>query len=240
MRVAIVTDVHGNRTALDAVLADLKQVSPDFIIHGGDLAASGSHDAEVIDRIRSLGWPGVVGNTDEMLWAPERLDALGSQSPALKKLLSTLAEMIPRMCASLGEERVQWMKGLPKRYTHKNVTVVHATPDDVWKWPMLEATDAELDSVYAPLNSRIVVYGHIHRPFVRKLKDFTVANSGSVSLSYDGDTRASYALIDDDKVIIRRVPYDIDKACNDLMNSGLPYAPWLVRVLRAGRYVPPE
>src|SRR5215469_10808107 len=100
MRLAIVSDIHGNRTALQAVLADLHEVSPDLIIHGGDLAASGSHDAEVIDQVRSLGWPGVVGNTDEMLWSPERLDQLGSQSPALKKLLSTLQAMIPNMKAS--------------------------------------------------------------------------------------------------------------------------------------------
>jgi len=240
MRLAIVSDIHGNRTALEAVLADLKQLSPDLIFHGGDLAASGSHDAEVIDRIRALGWPGVLGNTDEMLWAPERLDSLGSQSPALKKLLSTLAEMIPRMHASLGEERMQWMRSLPKRYSHEGVTVVHAGPDDCWKSPMLEAKDEELESVYGPLKARIVVYGHIHRPFVRHLNDFTVANSGSVSLSYDGDSRSSYLLIDNGNVSIRRVEYDIEKACNDLMNSGLPYAPWLVRVLRAGRYVPPE
>jgi putative phosphoesterase len=240
MRIAVVSDIHGNRTALDAVLADLRQVAPDFIIHGGDLAASGSHDAEVIDRIRSLGWPGVVGNTDEMLWVPERLDSLGSQNPALRKLLSTLAEMIPRMRASLGEERVQWMKAWPKRYSYQAVTVVHASPDDCWKSPMQEATDEELESVYSPLNARIVVYGHIHRPFIRQLKGFTVANSGSVSLSYDGDPRASYLLIDNGNVTIRRVGYDIEKACKDLMNSGLPYAPWLSRVLRAGRYVPPE
>src|SRR5215468_269348 len=136
MRVAVVSDIHGNRTALQAILADLKQVSPDLIIHGGDLAASGSHDAEVVDQIRSLGWPGVVGNTDEMLWKPERLDALGLQSPALKKLLATLAEMIPRMRTSLGEERVLWMKGLPRRHVHEAVTVVHASPGDCWKSPM--------------------------------------------------------------------------------------------------------
>ena len=105
---------------------------------------------------------------------------------------------------------------------------------------MLEAKDEELESVYGPLRARIVVYGHIHRPFVRQLKSFTVANSGSVSLSYDGDPRASYVVIDNGNVSIRRVKYDIEKACVDLMNSGLPYAPWLVRVLRAGRYVSPE
>lgn len=240
MRVAIVSDIHGNRTALAAVLADLQQVSPDLILQGGDLAASGSHDAEVVDQVRSLGWPGVHGNTDEMLWAPERLSELAGQSPKLKNLLSILGEMIPRMRASLGDERVQWLQSLPKRYSNDLVTVVHASPDDCWKSPMLEASDAELESVYGSLNTPIVVYGHIHRPFIRQLKTFTVANSGSVSLAYDGDSRAKYLLIDDRNVSIRRVEYDIDKAADDLMNSGLPYAEWLVRVLRTAQYVPPD
>jgi len=240
MRLAIVSDIHGNRTALQAVLADLRQVSPDLIIHGGDLAASGSHDAEVVDQIRALGWPGVVGNTDEMLWKPDRLDALGSQSPGLRKILDALAGMIPIMRSSLGEERVQWMRSLPTRYTNEFLTVVHASPDDLWKAPMPEATEEELESVYSPLNAKIVVYGHIHRPYVRQLKAFTVANSGSVSLAYDGDPRAKYLLIENGNVTIRRVEYNIEKAVEDLMNSGLPYAEWLVRVLRAGRYVPPD
>src|SRR5215471_19263553 len=164
MRLAIVSDIHGNRTALQAVLADLRQAAPDLILHGGDLAASGSHDAEVVDQIRSLGWPGVVGNTDEMLWAPQRLAELGLQSPALRKILDTLAGMVPIMRSSLGEERVQWMKSLPMRYTNEVVTVVHASPDDCWKSPMHDASDAELESVYSSLNAPIVVYGHIHRP----------------------------------------------------------------------------
>lgn len=218
----------------------MRQVSPDLVIQGGDLAASGSHDAEVVDQIRSLGWPGVYGNTDEMLWAPERLAKLASENPKLKPVLSTLEGMIPNMHASLGEERMHWMKSLPKRYSYEYLTVVHASPDDCWKSPMLEAGDAELESVYGPLNAPIVVYGHIHRPYIRRLKAFTVANSGSVSLAYDGDPRAKYLLLDGDDVSIRRVQYDIERASADLMNSGLPYAAWLVRILRAGQYSPPD
>ncbi|HEY6251139.1 MAG TPA: metallophosphoesterase family protein [Candidatus Angelobacter sp.] len=240
MRLAIVSDIHGNRTALAAVLADLEQVSPDLIIHGGDLAASGSHDAEVIDQIRSLGWPGVVGNTDEMLWAPQPLAELAAKNPKLKPLVSMLQGMIPVMRASLGEERVQWLRSLPLRYANQFVTVVHASPDDCWKSPMPEATDEELESVYGPLNAPTVVYGHIHRPYIRQLKAFTVANSGSVSLAYDGDPRAKYLLMDEQDITIRRVEYDIENAVQDLRNSGLPYADWLIRVLRAGRYCPPE
>lgn len=67
MRVAVISDVHGNLTALAAVLADLRDTSPDLVVHAGDLAANGSSPAEVIDVIRDLKWPGVHGNTDEML-----------------------------------------------------------------------------------------------------------------------------------------------------------------------------
>ena len=105
---------------------------------------------------------------------------------------------------------------------------------------MLEATDEELETVYGLLHAPIVVYGHIHRPYIRRLKPFIVANSGSVSLAYDGDPRAKYLLIDGQEITIRRVEYDIEKAAEDLRNSGLPDADWLIRVLRAGRYFPPE
>jgi predicted phosphodiesterase len=76
MRVAIVSDIHGNRTAFEAVLADLEQTSPDVIFHGGDLAHGGSSPAEIVDRVRDLGWPGVLGNTDELLFKPESLTDL--------------------------------------------------------------------------------------------------------------------------------------------------------------------
>ena len=64
MRLAIISDIHGNLTALEAVIADLKTASPDLVVHGGDLVVGGPRPAEVIDRIRELRWAGVVGNTD--------------------------------------------------------------------------------------------------------------------------------------------------------------------------------
>ena len=64
MRVALVSDVHGNLTALEAVVADIGRRGVDMTVHGGDLALMGPRPAEVVDRVRELGWPGVVGNTD--------------------------------------------------------------------------------------------------------------------------------------------------------------------------------
>ena len=93
---------------------------------------------------------------------------------------------------------------------------------------------------YSTLDTRIVVYGHIHRPYVRQIGNRTFANTGSVSLSYDGDTRASYLLIEGQRVTIRRVEYDVESEANELLHSGLPHAPWLCRILTSGRYYPPE
>jgi predicted phosphodiesterase len=73
MRVAVVSDIHANLTALDAVIRDLRTTAPDMVIHGGDLMAGGPRPPEVIDRIREMNWPGVYGNTHEAMWAPHRV-----------------------------------------------------------------------------------------------------------------------------------------------------------------------
>ena len=100
------------------------------------------------------------------------------------------------------------------------------------------STDAELESVYSVLNTPIAVYGHIHTPFIRHC-GITVANSGSVGLPYNGDTRASYLLVDGANVSIQRVEYDINAECSFLLQSGLPQATWVAELLRSGRYKSP-
>ena len=240
MRIAIVSDVHGNRRAFQAVLADLRQVAPDLVVHGGDLAYGGTHPAEIVDEIRARGWPGVRGNTDEMLWSLKSLTDFAAKVPKLAPLLSRIQDVIPPTVASLGEERLRWLETHPVSYAHELFRLVHAGPGDVWRSPMHNATDDELQNTYGGLAAPIVVYGHIHVPFVRRLPGMIVANSGGVSQSYDGDTRASYLVIDDGNVTIRRVAYDVQAEARELLHSGLPHAAWMSRILLAGKYVPPE
>jgi putative phosphoesterase len=240
MRAAIVSDVHGNRRAFEAVLADLREVAPDLVVHGGDLAYGGVHPADIIDQVRSLGWPGVRGNTDEMLWAPESLTEFAAKTPKLGPLLTVIQDLIPPTLARIGEERLRWLEGIPNQYAGGGFTLVHASPGDLWRAPMPNASDEELRGVYDPLDASIVVYGHIHRPYIRRIGEMTVANTGSVSQSHDGDRRASYLVIDGESVSIRRVEYDVESEAKDLLQSGLPHAEWMSRILVAGQYVPPE
>jgi predicted phosphodiesterase len=236
MRVAVVSDIHGNRTAFDAVLADLRQTSPDLILHGGDLAASGASPAEIVDRIRDLGWQGVVGNTDEMLWMPESLAEFAKQMPQLQPMWSAIQEIATATCEALGEERLAWLRGLPRVQIRGPMALVHASPESLWRAPAPEASDAELESVYGPLGRPIAVYGHIHRPYIRSVSGasgITVANTGSVSLSYDGDPRAAYLLLDDSQPEIRRVEYDVDSEIKALSACGLPHSDWIARTLES-------
>ena|ERR1700732_1406970 len=239
MRVAIVSDIHGNLRAFQAVLADLREVAPDLVVHGGDLAYGGAHPVEIIDQIRSLAWPGVRGNTDEMLWAPERLAEFAATAPKLAPLLAILQEMIPPTLESIGEERLRWLEGLPLLYSQEGFSLVHASPNDLWRAPMPNASDDELRITYTSLRAQIAVYGHIHRPYMRRLPGMKIANTGSVSQSYDGDRRASYMVIDGESITIRRVEYDVESEAEELLRSGLPHADWLSRILLAGQYYPP-
>lgn len=239
MRIAVVSDIHGNLTALEAVLADLRLNSPDVVLHGGDLVANGPRPADVVDRIRDLGWFGVRGNTDEMLWSPEDLAKLAIKFPKLQGILAAFEEMVPWTCASLGEDRIRWLQTLPYVQRHGAVAILHASPNDLWQAPLSGASDLELQSVYRGLEVPIVVYGHIHRPYVRHPEGLTVANTGSVSLSYDGDPRASYLLLDGPNLTVRRVEYDLEREADALLHSSLPHAGWLCRILRAGRYQQP-
>jgi predicted phosphodiesterase len=239
MRVAIVSDIHGNRTAFEAVLADLRQTSPDLILHGGDLADAGGSPEEIVDRIRDLAWQGVAGNGEEALATPEALEAFASQSSAPPGLWVVIREMMAATRALLGDERIEWLRALPRVHNEDRIALVHASPESAWRSPGLSASDAELNAVYGPLRRPIAVYGHIHRPYIRRLPSpedaqLLVANAGSVSLSYDGDRRASYLLLDDFEPAIRRVEYDLEKEIKALPTSGLPHADWIAKTLRAG------
>jgi len=240
MRIAIVSDVHGNRRAFEAVLADLREVAPDRVMHGGDLAAGGSHPAEIVDHIRSLGWAGVCGNTDEMLRDPEQLTEFAATLPPLARVFGMVGDAIPWTVAQLGEERLRWLAALPKEFVQEGFRLVHASPGDLWRCPGPRASEEELRRVYGGLGAGIVVHAHVHVPYVRKLEGLIVANTGSVSQSYDGDTRASYLVMDGDELAIRRVEYDVGAAAEDVAHCGVPHGDWMAKILLAGRYVAPE
>jgi putative phosphoesterase len=241
VRVAVVSDVHGSLVALEAVVADLEGESPDAVIHGGDLVLSGPRPAEVVDRIRELGWPGVVGNTDEVLWRPEARAEQLARAPKLEALLASIFDShAPATRERLGDERLAWLRRLPAELREHGVYLVHASPGDLWRAPAPEAEDDELLDVYGGCGEDVAVYGHIHRAFVRRLPGLVVANSGSAGMPFDGDWRASYLLVEDGSARVKRVAYDLDREVADVASSGYPDSGRLAETRRLGRFVSPR
>jgi predicted phosphodiesterase len=231
MRVAILSDIHGNRTAFEAVLSDVRDVSPDIVFHGGDLADGGSSPVEIIDYIRDLEWPGVVGNTDQMLAQPEIFEAFAAGRPQLNAIWEATRRAANVTREWLGEDRLDWLRSLPSRQTQEFVALVHARPETAWNSPMPSASDDELESIYSPLNRPFAAYGHIHLPYIRKTSKLTVANAGSVGMPFDGDRRASYLLVDGVHATLRRVEYDVDSEIHNLRSCGIPHAEWIANIL---------
>src|SRR5260370_19001333 len=177
MRIAIVSDIHGNLPAFEAVLADLRQTAPDLIFHGGDLAHAGASPADVVDRIHDLGWPGVLGNTDEMLFAPESLEEFAKQAPKLQPLCAALRDMARATCEMLGEERLSWLRDLPRSQIRSGLALVHASPENLWRAPLPEAPDAALESVYQALGPPLAVSGPTPRPLFLTVPRLNVSNT---------------------------------------------------------------
>ncbi|HTF71828.1 MAG TPA: metallophosphoesterase family protein [Edaphobacter sp.] len=214
MRVAIVSDIHGNLTAFEAVLADIRQCSPDLVLHGGDLADSGSSPIEIIDQIRSLGWQGVMGNTDEMLVQPDSLEEFASQSSAPPAIWEAIRQIASATHSWLGEERLAWLQELPRVKTQGAFALVHAAPETCWRAPAIQATDVELETIYGSLRQPIVIFGHTHMPSIRAIagQPGLLINTGSVGLPYDGDPRASYLILDGSTPSIRRSSTTLKKS----------------------------
>jgi predicted phosphodiesterase len=240
MRIAVLSDIHGNMTALDAVVDDIRRRAPDRVMHGGDLVLMGAEPAAVVDRIRQLEWPGVLGNTDELLWRADVQARQESVAPKLKEQLKLMFDdYAPATRELLGEERLAWLRGLPLEARIGGLAVVHAAPGDLWRAPMPTAEDRELSLSYRPLAAEIALYGHIHRPFVRSMDEMTVVNCGSVGMPWDGDPRASYVLIDDGLARLVRVAYDVEREAAAMRRTRYPDTARLVEMRRRGRFVPP-
>jgi diadenosine tetraphosphatase ApaH/serine/threonine PP2A family protein phosphatase len=106
---------------------------------------------------------------------------------------------------------------------------------DCWKAPPGGASDEELNRICGLLGVPVVVFGHTHIPVIREIKGNPrlLINAWSVGLPYDGDPRASYLLLNENRPVIRRIEYEVERELKALSSSAFPHADWTARMLRS-------
>jgi predicted phosphodiesterase len=227
MRVAALYDVHGNLPALEAVLADPRCAAAAVIVSGGDLVA-GPLPAECVDRLEAEG-PRVrflSGNCDREAVAPTSGDPgfRASSVWCAERLRDDRLHRVSRWAATVeldvvGLGRVLFCHATPTSDTR---IVTRLTPD--------EELAAELDGVDADL----VVCGHTHVQFDRRVGSLRVVNAGSVGMPYEGSPDARWALLDERGVELVSTPYDASAAYERLARAGFTaFDDWFARPLRS-------
>lgn len=213
MRILLVSDIHANWAALQAV--DEKF---DLCFCLGDLVDYGVEPAPCIDWVRQRARFVVRGNHDHGAVHDVRVNAQSGY-----KYLTQMTRPITR--ERLGTEDLRYLASLPvsQMATIDDIRflMVHATPRD----PLDEFAPADVEFWQRRLqavDADVICVGHTHNPYVLEVGDKMVINPGSLGLPRDGNPRPSYAILDDGAVELKRFDYPIDDAIAAVQESPLP------------------
>lgn len=228
MRIAILSDIHGNLLALDAVMQDLEKTAPDEVWCGGDLGWLGPWASECIARVREAGWVTVKGNTDVWITGdPQTIDDADE-----RKRCEDIAAS-----HAISDDDARWLLNLPLGHSGAgSLLLVHGSPQSPFVGPQPDAPPSE----FAPYEARaaLVVYGHVHKAFSRRLADQSiVCNTGAVGLPMDGPL-ASYLIVDqqgtDMTLTHRRVEFDRRGTLAQSKHQGGPESDLFIGWLETG------
>ena len=217
MQIGVISDVHGNRVALEAVLDDMPPV--DRIVCAGDVVGYNPWPADCVDLVRDRCDVTVKGNHDRNFETPERYRANRMAHHGLR---------IANDALSAGQKR--WMRGLPERATvaDDRLLLVHSHPDPERRGAYVRPDSfPEMPSVLRDVHDGAydgVVLGHTHVQHAAKVDDRLVLNPGSVGQPRDEDPRAAYAVVDTDAMTAdcHRTDYDIDAVQAEIRRRDLP------------------
>lgn len=231
MQILVLSDIHANLTALDAVLEDAGTVDEVWCL--GDIVGYGPDPNECVQRIRSLAHlTCVLGNHDAAVLGRIPLDAFHQDA----------RHAIYWTRAILTRENLEWLAEIPEKQTVENFTLVHGSPrNPIWEY-LLDPVSAAQNFAYFETDFCLIGHTHIPlqfalispeyparwtQPMVRRqvhLRPRTIINPGSVGQPRDHDPRAAYAILDTEENIwlARRVLYDIESVQERILNAELP------------------
>jgi len=244
-RVAVLSDIHGNVIALEAVRAALRKEKPDVVMIAGDLAFNGHDPAGTFAVLRAMETEGaiiVAGNTDIAVANFDFTAAFPWMADGFPEPMRLAAEWAHD---ALDDDDLAWLRRLPAerrlRVGETMLLLTHASPGS-----QTAGFDKDLDASatlerLSGTDARIICCGHTHVPEVRDFGWKQVVNAGSAGYVFDGDPTASWALITLDEGIvsaeIRRTEFDVMAAANAISARGLPGDVYRAATVRTGKLV---
>lgn len=214
MKIAFISDIHGNAVALEAVLKDIEKKQIDMIYVLGDICYRGPEPKRSLQLVKSLNVNVIKGNADE--WVVRGVKK--GEVPDLA--LELMNEEREWTLSKLNKEDIDYLKNLPTELYFEvkglKINAFHATPDSLFDIVLPHESDDTINTKLMTLtDSDIYVYAHIHKPYIRYIKGKVIINIGSVGLPFDGVKKSSYAIVDiDNKRVstsIERVEFDLEK-----------------------------
>ncbi len=241
MRVALISDQHGNDIAFRAVAEDSERVGVDRFVCLGDVAQRGAQPAETLDRLRSLGCETVLGNSDAfLLQVPE-----DSPEPITSQMLEVRDWTLQQLDERHLDQLRSFQPTVELELEGRTILCFHGSPrsyDDV----LLPESDADLGPWLADADADVLAGGHTHKQWTRQIGRALFVNPGSVGLAYDHhqpeddfrfDAVAEYAILSVERsgpaVEFRRAPYALEALRKVVLGSDRPYA-----AEHAARYEP--
>jgi putative phosphoesterase len=238
MRLAFISDIHGNAVALEHVLADIDKKNIDKIYVLGDLCYRCPEPKRSLDLIRALNTEVIKGNADEWVVRGVRMGEVP------EKALEMMSLERDWIVSQLEQPDLDYLDKLPTEINlhieEVNIHLFHATPDSLFEAVLPSVDDETIQSklMSAKEDAQIYIYGHIHKSYIRYLQGKMVINTGSVGLPFDGLALASYAIVEiiegNISTSIERVSYDVEIVAKQYSESNYPNAEMMIKVLRNG------
>ncbi|MET1029416.1 metallophosphoesterase family protein [Domibacillus tundrae] len=237
MKIAFISDVHGNAVALEAVLKDIETKRIDKIYVLGDLCYRGPEPKRSLELIQALKTDVIKGNADE--WVLRGVQEGEVPNQALEMMNKEREWTVSQLTKTDLDYLAQLPTDLRFDASGLAINVFHATPDSLFEVVLPSESDEVIKTkLISSTDSDIYVYAHIHKPYIRYINGKMVINTGSVGLPFDGVKKSSYAIVDIEgnrvSTSIERVEYNCEKVINQYQDLNYPNAEMMCNVIRKG------
>jgi predicted phosphodiesterase len=240
---AILSDIHGNLPALEAVLADLANFDVDHVIVPGDVISFGPFSRQTAELVMEKGWSVIRGNNEFFLVDYKTPRAPAEWNDPIQ--FAPTAWLDRQFDHKLKTVIGSWPDTLNLRFRDAPpILVCHGTPESPWDSIYWTLTDEEIENLLRNIEADYVICGHTHLPMNRQAGNWRIFNPGSVGVPLDGIFSASYMILEGNEQgwtpTFRRVPFDYEAVFEEFERSGYnresgPMGKLIVEVYKTAR-----